>query len=544
MTGLLIKNGLVADGTGKKVFAGHVLVNKGRIEEVIEKGQSLPVADSVIDAHGMVVAPGFIDMHSHSDWVVPLKDHEIALKCLLEQGVTTIVGGNCGFTPAPITEKTRRLIDLYHFNLMVDRPLSYEWNGLDEFFKHVENTRPLVNTAHLMGHASIRFAMADTRRGPMKKDEHTACIDELKKCLDQGACGVSFGLGYDPGMYSPKEEIETFCRVAASRNKPATVHIKALSRISPTYPPTYVKPHNIRALREIIDIAEKAEVRLQVSHLVFVGKRSWSTAQASVRIIEEARKRGLDVMFDAFPYTMGNTTVNAVLPYWFLEKLPQWYTNPWARTLLRAELAAGFFLLGFGYRDFQLMDAGCEKWAHLNGMRIPGIASSWGCSQFEALLRLSAESNGSALVLLHTYSGEPGNEAALESVLSSNLCLFETDALIRFSGYPNPAAMGTFPKILGRYVREKNLFSLENAVKRMTSESARRFGLRDRGVIAKGKCADIVIFDPKTIRDNPGQGKNPSVGPEGIVHVFVNGVQAVKNGAYMPGVRVGEVLRV
>jgi len=442
MSTWLLKNGIVIDGTGKKGFCGHVLIEDDRIKTVFTEKEPLPSADTVLDAAGKVVAPGFIDMHSHSDWVLPLEDHDIALRCLLEQGVTTIVGGNCGFSPAPVTERTRRLLKTDFFNLMVDRPLNYRWSGMGEFLDQVAENQPVVNTAHLVGHSSIRFAHADTRRGGLTDNETAECLKALERCLDEGACGLSFGLGYDPGMYSPIEELEAFCRVAAKAGKPVTVHIKALSRISPTYPPTDLRPHNLRALKEMIHIAQRAGVRLQISHLIFVGRRTWSTADACLELIETAAGRGLDVMFDAFPYTFGNTTVNAVLPYWFLAKLPQMYHSRWARLLLRIELAVGFRLLGFGYKDFQMMDAVSDSWSDLNGKRFDEIARQWKTSPFNALLKLSETSQGQALALLHTYSGEPGNESALKKVLAHERCLFQTDALIRYGGYPNPAALG------------------------------------------------------------------------------------------------------
>ncbi|MCU0597756.1 MAG: amidohydrolase family protein [Desulfobacterales bacterium] len=544
MEPLLIQNGTIIDGTGNPGFKGHLLIEGKRIREVIRGGENPPQAGAILDASGQIVAPGFIDMHSHSDWAIPLPDHDIPLKCLLEQGITTIVGGNCGFSPAPISHRTRRLLGMDHFNLMIDKPLDYSWNSMSDFLEKVKQARPIVNTAHLVGHGSIRFAQADTRRGKLTEDELDNCLDMLLYCLDEGACGLSFGLGYDPGMYSPAEEIEAFCKIAAMVNKPVTVHLKALSRISPTYPLTYLKAHNVRALAEMIRIAQKTGAALQVSHLVFVGKRSWPTAEKCLKMIETARKDGIDIMFDAFPYTCGNTTVNVVLPYWFLAKLPAAYRSWWSKFHLRVELAAGFALLGFSYKDFQLMDAGPGGWHEFNGHRFLDIARGKGLSAFNTVLSLSEISSGQAVVLLHTYSGEPGNEKVLDAVLSNDLCLFETDALTRFGGHPNPAALGTFPKILGHYVRDRNLIPLENAVRRMTGASAERFLMKDRGVLAAGKKADIVVFDPDSIAETPAVDAKPAGRPKGISHVFINGAHAVKDGNYITDVRAGEVIRV
>jgi len=539
----LLKNARIIDGTGAPGFEGHVLVAGERIAGVFKAGEPLPSADDVIDAGGKTLSPGFIDMHSHSDWALPHADHDIALKCLPEQGVTTIVGGNCGFSPAPFTEKSRAQMAGEHFSLLIDKPLAFSWETFGEYLAHVEKARPIVNSAHLVGHATIRLAAAATRRGALAAHEKAHCRDLLALSFEAGACGLSFGLGYDPGMYSPKSEIEAFCQAAQAAGKPVTVHMKALSRVSPTYSPLYMRSHNVRALREILEIARHTGVRLQISHLIFVGRKSWPSAEKSLAMIEAAQREGLDVMFDAFPFTCGNTTINAIFPYWFLARLPDAYASKKARIRLRGELALGFWLNGFGYEDLQVMDAGGGKWASINGLRVTELARRWGVPPFDAVLKLSRETNGNAVVLLHAYSGEPGNERGLERVLCHDSCLFETDALYRYGGYPNPAAKGTFPKLLGEYLRDRRLVPIEKAVHRMTEASARRFHIKDRGVLAKGKAADIVLFDPQAIGESPPQGSRPAARPKGIIHVWINGAQVVKDGRYLEGLRAGQVLR-
>jgi N-acyl-D-aspartate/D-glutamate deacylase len=189
------------------------------------------------------------------------------------------------------------------------------------------------------------------------------------------------------------------------------------------------------------------------------------------------------------------------------------------------------------------MDAGVDGWEDLNGLRIPEIAEKWGTSSFDAMLRLSRESGGGALMLFHAYSGEPGNEKPLESVLSHDLCLFETDVILKSRGHSNPAGTGTFPKILGTYVREKKLLGLEEAVYRMTGASAERFGIKNRGFLSPGKAADIVLFDPDTISDTPPVGRTPAGRPKGISHVFLNGRHVVKEGLALDTARAGRMIR-
>lgn len=543
MSTALLKNGIIVDGTNSPSFAGHLLIEDDRIEAVIYGNADLPEADEIIDVDGNVIAPGFIDMHSHSDWVMPRKDHPDAMKCLVEQGITTIIAGNCGFSPAPLTDRTREALRGKFSNMLTDRPIDYSWSGMDEFMDHLASAGPLVNIAQQVGHGMVRNGYAGITDGALPRSQRDSCRDAIRGALEAGACAVSFGLGYAPGMFSPLDEIEEIFRLAAAADKPVTVHLKALSRLSPTYPVTELKPHNIRSLKEILNLAEKTRVALQISHLIFVGRRSWSTAGPALKLIEDARMRGVDVMFDAFPYTCGNTTIDAALPYWYLAMRQNGKPREWARLLARAELRLGFLLLGFSYRDFQIMDAGDDNLQGINGLRISELAKILGISAFDVFIRLSEQTPGGAVVLIHNYSGESGDERVLESVLSHKLCLFETDAMTRYRGYPNPAAIGCFPKILQKYVREKRLFNMENAIHRMTGASAARFRLKDRGILAPGKYADVVVFDPGAVAEKPGDGEKPAGKPDGISHVFINGTHVLGSGRFLEK-RSGRVLRV
>ncbi len=541
MSTTLIKSGRIIDGTGRNSFDGHVLIRDDTIDDVLPSGAAPPLTDEVIDASGQAVCPGFIDVHSHADWLLPLHDHHDLLACFPEQGITTVVSGNCGFSPAPYNPAAAPAFSA--MGLLLERPLDVAWCTMGQFLDTLDQTRPAVNVAELVGHSTVRLACARTRRGALVRKELAACLDTVRKSFDEGACGLSLGLGYDPGMYSPLEEIEAFCRVASEYGRPVTVHLKALSILSPTYPLMTLKAHNLLALQEMIDIADRTGIILQLSHLVFVGRRSWGSSRKALKLVENARSRGVDVMFDAFPYTCGNTTINAVLPFWFLARAPQAYRSRVSRMHLKAEMEAGFALLGFTYRDFQIMDPAVPGMEGLAGLTMDEVAGRWDMPPFDAYLRLSEESSGSALMLFHTYSGEPGRQEVIERVLSHELCLFETDAVVKSTGYPNPAAKGTFPRILGPLVRDRKLFGLEQAVNRATLAGAQRFGITDRGRIAKGKAADLVIFDPETVSDVPPEDGRPAGRPRGIVHVFINGGHVVREGAFTGTARHGRVLR-
>jgi len=518
----LIHSGLILDGLGGPAREGHLLLQDDRIKAEIAPGVQLPDADLVIDASGKAIAPGFIDMHSHADWLLAAEGHAELLACMLEQGVTTVVGGNCGSSPAPTRDTTDGKTPAFA-EMLVDLPYETTWHSMKGFFERLEAVGPSLNLAQLVGHDALRHASSKTPRGPMSKEDLATALEATRRAFDEGAKGISFGLGYDPGMYSTQEELEAFCRVAAQAGKLVTVHLKAFSRVSPCYPLTTWGAHNLRALDEMIELGLRTGVRLQLSHFIFVGRRSWSTAEKALARFERARQQGLDVMIDAFPYTCGNTTILAPFPYWFLAQLPGAFHSRAARARLRVELEAGFRLVGFRYPD--------------------QIAARWKTSSFDAMLRLAERSRGATLMLFHTYSGEPGEETALESVLRHPACLFETDTVVRSRGYPNPASLGTFPRILGPLRRDRNLFDLGSAIQRMTSASAERFGIADRGVLAPGKAADVVVFDPDRISDQPPHGIRPAARPIGIDHVFLNGRHVVKEGAALPQVCAGRILR-
>ena len=540
-TKTLLHGGVVVDGTARAGFFGHVLLEGDRITAVVRQGDELPAAEVIVDVAGKVIAPGFIDMHSHVDFLVPNASHGALLRPLLEQGVTTVVAGNCGISPAPTGGRAMRAVERIA-SVAIDSPLDFAWQSMQSFFERVAAVGPAVNLAMLVGHGALRCAYGDTRRGALGAAALGACLRGARQALDEGACGLSLGLGYDPGMYSPLQELAAFAAVAAAAGKPLTVHLKAYGAISPCYPLHTLEPHNVRALREVLELARQTGVRLQLSHFIFVGRRSLGTVDACLALVDQARAGGLDVMLDAFPYACGNTTIDAALPHWFLRRVPEAFASASLRARLRLELALGFRLVGFGWDDVQLMNPGVPGWDELCGLRLPAIAARWGVSPFAAMLRLAERSRGSAMMLYHGYSAHGADAGPLERVLARDDCLFETDAVFRSSGHPNPAALGTFPRVLGHCVRERRLFSLEAAVHRMTGAAAARFGLRERGVVAPGCAADLTVFDPATVADSPPVGAEPAGRPVGIEHVFVNGVEVVRGGQLRHEGRVGRVL--
>ena len=550
MGNFLIKNGVIIDGTARDAFKGDVVVAGDRIKAVVSsdkqsvEGSAAAGVETVIDAGGRVVAPGFIDCHSHFDWVLPLPDHQEFLFPMVEQGVTTVVAGNCGFSPAPVTEAGKQIINELS-GLLIDKPLSYEWESMSEFFDYLESGDGLLfNNVQLVGHGALHLAVVQDYTKQPNSREMAKMVSMTAEALDQGACGLSFGLMYPPGLFSNRDDLMALARVAASRGRILTVHKRALSRYSGSYPiiPFFDRPHNLKALDEILSIALETGVRLQISHLIFVGKKSWSTAQKAVRSIEKARNKGLEVRFDIYPHFCGNSYISVFLPAWFMKDLDGNLKDSKAIRRLRIELHLAKFLLGFNIADIQIMKAGYPEGEKYNGLNIVEIAEQEGLDPVGALLKIVEKSGGKALQLTYGYSGDNTNEQIVENLMAHDLCLFETDTILRSSGFANPASYGAFPRILGRFVRNKNVLSLEEAISKMTGRTAHWMGIAQRGEIQPGNFADIVIFNPDTIADNTTV-KETARHPTGIETVFINGEKVVENGKYIRDKKAGHVVR-
>ncbi len=550
MENLLIKNGMIIDGTGRDAFKGDVVVAKDRIESVISsntpsgKDSAAPGTDTVIDAEGRVVAPGFIDCHSHFDWVLPLSDHQEFLFPMIEQGITTVVTGNCGFSPAPVTAEVKKIVNDLTETLL-DRPLSYEWETMGEFLDYLESSDGLLfNTVQLVGHGALHLAAVQDYTKRPNSREMAKMVSMTAEALDQGAGGLSFGLMYPPGLFSTRDDLLALARVAADRRCILTVHKRALSKYSGSYPiiPFLDRPHNLKALDEILSIALETGVRLQISHLIFAGKKSWPTAQKAVQLIEKAQNKGLEVMFDIYPHFCGNSYLTVFLPAWFMENLDANLKNARAIRRLRIELSLAKFLVGFNMADIQIMQAGYPAGEKYNGMSIVDIAKREGIDPVGAMLKIIEKSGGKALQLTYGYSGDDAHEQLVEKLMVHERCLFETDTLLKSSGFANPASYGAFPRILGRFVRDKSVLSLAAAVSKMTGKTARWMGIAQRGEIKPGNFADIVIFDPDTIADNTTV-KETARRPTGIENVVINGEMVVESGKYIKDKKVGQVVR-
>jgi N-acyl-D-aspartate/D-glutamate deacylase len=426
---------------------------------------------------------------------------------------------------------------------VVDEAVDLRWDTMAGFLDALDRSGVSLNIAQLVGHGTVRAAVSgQLNPAPPDREELRQMEALTRAALDAGCVGVSSGLGYPPGIFAQEEELTEFARWAARDGKLFTSHLKAYSWISGVYD---VDPeeefHNLRAIREILRVGAAADVRLQISHLIFVGRTTWPSHPDAIRLIEDAHAGGLDVAFDAFPYTAGNTTASVLLPAAVLPRLEQILGDPPQRDGLRRFAESAFERLGFGLGDIQIMRANVEGLNRYDGWRVTEAAKAEGEEPFDFYCRLVIESRRNARVLNHTYSGDRGEEKPLRAVLAHPLCTVETDTFVTREGHQNPAAYGTFPRVLTTYVRE-GLFSFEEAVHRMTGAAADRLGWTDRGFVRQGCAADLVVLDTERL-EAPASLDDPKRFPVGIDHVFVNGQHLVDGDTYDDRVHAGQVIR-
>ncbi len=516
----LLKNGMIVDGTGTKAYRGSLLINGEQIEAVT--AGDITFKGKTIDCSDRVIAPGVIDMHSHMDWVLPAKGRPELKTPFTRQGVTTFIGGNCGFGVAGFRKNSphkkileRRVRGMYDLS----------WDSMAEYGDVMKRQGMSHNLLNLAGYGTTRASIQGYDATPMKGEKMREQVYLLEEAMEQGACGVSFGLQYEPGVFATLEEMKQVAELVKRKNKIITVHMKAYSSLSGTYPLKFFgTPHNLLAIEDMLNLARETGVQMQLSHLIFVGERTWKSYEKAFEMIDQGIKEGLDLKFDTYAYHCGVSIINVVLPEWFLAGIPEVFESRTSLLKLRAELTLIKNLLGFGYEDIQITKANHPDLEQFNGMFLKDIAEKRGMSEFENFIDFVQKSNGKAAVLNHRYS----NLEQVKAMISHPASLFQTDATVLTDGTQNPAAFGNFPRIL-QYAREFALLPLEKVVHKMTGASADRFNIKDRGVLAKGKAADIMVFDWKTVRDNNTDTKTGET-PTGIDSVFINGKPVLHNG--------------
>ena len=536
---LILANGTVLDGSGSNGINADIGVNGDRITAV--GNLAAASASRTLDCADKIVAPGFIDMHSHADWVIPQSDHGAVLAPLLEQGITTVVAGNCGCSPAPFVEGNRRLLPLIG-RMLHDHDLDYRWRGMGEFLGDLERQGVALNVAQLAGHGTIRAAVKGMSSDPASPAEIAAMADLLRAALDEGAIGFSTGLGYAPGVFATTDELVGVTAPLRERNGVYTSHARSYIALGRLDDPAQM-PSNLHALDETATVFRAHGVKVQHSHLIFVGDQTWPTTDRALehldRLIDD---EGVDIACDAFPYVGGNTTLVVFMPPWTLNDLRTAVNDPEQRQRAAATLNWVLPTLGMRWEDTQILWVPRREQSHYEGRTIADVARERGTDPTETYLDLVGELGSQTRIMNWNYSGRDEEEASLRKVLAHSRTCFETDTILTGNGVDNPASYGTFPRLLGRYVRELGLMSLQEAVRRMTGFSADRMGIRDRGRLAKGLAADLVVFDSATVGDNATR-REPNRSPSGIDWVVLNGEVVVEHGRFDRTRHAGRVLR-
>lgn len=524
---VLVRGGLVYDGTGAPPQHRDVGLRGDRIEGVGDLSSAGATARRV-DARGLALAPGFIDSHTHSDLASFLpEEHAAVAAAAVRQGVTVEVSGNCGFSPFPFLPERRA--DVQSHVGVLFRGMSIEWDGFAEYCLAIREAGLYANLAPLVGHGSLRAGVFGTVDRPPTNEELRRMGRLAEEVLEQGAVGISSGLVYVPGSYASTEELIALCRTLRGSERPYTSHIRG-------------ETHMVAdSVKEAIHIGQAAGVPVHISHHKAAGKANWGRTEQTLGLIDAAVRAGLDVSLDAYPYTAASTLLYALLPPWAQEgglpaMLPR-LRDPASRERIRKDLQSGLpnwenLSQAAGWDGIVI--ANCPGRPEMEGRTLSTLATDAGRDPDEFLFDLLLDEGGNVMMILHMMA-----ETDVQQVLAYPRTMIGSDG-IPLPGKPHPRWAGTFSRVLGRYARDLHLFDLSTAIQRMTSLPAARFGLRDRGEIAVGNAADLVVFDPATVIDR-ASFEDPLLPPEGVRSVFVNGQLVVENGR-LTGAKPGDII--
>jgi len=524
---ILIKNGTVVDGTGKPAFKADVGVFDGRIA-VVAKDIEQETARTV-DAENLHVAPGLIDPHTHSDLPL-LVDPRAESK--IRQGVTTEIIGNCGFSPAPLMGAAAEEMSAQAANL----GLEVTWRSMADYLDRLRNPGTALNVVPLLGHNTVRGSVMGYDDVQPTLEQQAEMERVVAEAMEQGGRGLSTGLFYPPGIYAQTKEVIGLARVAGRYGGIYASHIRSESDTL------------LEAVAEAIEIGMRAEISVEIAHLKLAGYRNWGGVDQLVSMLETARSSGVRLGCDQYPYNASSCWLAAMLPYWAQagggKAIAKRLSDPGMRARLRqdwAENSAEWEDRG-GMRHWtDIVVSDCQVRPEVLGQSIAEIAEAEGKDPLEAAFDLIVISDG--LVACVWFDQLEDNVQALMRhplvVMGSDGSSLKPEGVLG-QRKVHPRSYGTFPRVLGHYVREEKVLSLEQAVKKMTSITAERFGLINRGVIREGAWGDLVIFDADTVIDQ-ATFTEPHQYPAGIPYVVVNGQVVIERGEHT-GALPGRVL--
>ncbi|MCR4399233.1 MAG: D-aminoacylase, partial [Firmicutes bacterium] len=519
------------DGTGGPWYRADVGVLGGRIACVGNLKDVAAVVD--VDAAGKVVAPGFVDTHSHCDLVI-LSDPQATFK--LAQGITTEVIGQDGLGVAPVAPEARETWRDMVSGLTGDPAVAWTWSSLGQFLEEVERAKPATNVACLAGYGPLRVSVAGFGKGNLADDALERVQSLFTASLEEGACGLSWGMVYFPCFYSCDEEMVALGRMMASKGLPMVIHLWSESR------------RLMESLQRAVGIARSAGIPLHVSHLKCAGKTTWGKAADALEILQRARESGVEVTFDQYPYTEGSTTALAMLPPWVLEggadKAMERLSDERMAEMVKRDIAADGWafsesawendiaLTGWDGLTIAWVKSDRNKWCE--GKTLTEIGAALDLDPCDAFIGLLVEERGAVTVIEALM-----NEDDVVTLMRSGLHMLATDGIP--AGKPHPRLAGSFPRFIGRYSLRRGVVRLEEAIRHVTSAPAARVGLWDRGLIRPGMAADIVVFEESQFLDR-NTFDDPTAAPSGLKLVLVNGAVALADGR-CTGIRNGKVLR-